>query len=618
MAPRLPALLTLLVLCAPAAAPAQRPLNLNFERRSVAERDRPWGWSLGWSAFAGGPAASFTLDDSVHVVGERSLRIVAADRDSTAPARALMLQLPAGFARGKTLRLTGRLRTRDLTGRALLLLEAWGDRIVTAADTGVLVGGAGEEHWVPVDLAIRVPQDAAIHSVVIMTAVHGAGTAWFDGLELRLGGRSLTELPSESAPATGRQLAWLGTRAEPLREVGMPAAGGADDADLALFGRIVGDARVVGLGESTHGTSEFFQLKHRLLEYLVRRQGFTVFAVETNQLSAERLNAYVQGGPGTAREAMRVMFRVWNTEEMLALVEWMRSYNMERADRPLRFIGYDMQDQQTPADSLESFLRRVEPLYLPRFEGLTREYREQRSYATPQLPEATRARWGRQADTLWRELSARRGEWLAGARGRADTVEIEWAVHAADLWRQAAQFNVALNSPERDSLMAANLDWALLTLYPASRAVVWAHDVHVSHGGDAARSFNGGAQMGAHLKHTYRHDYRAFSLLTQSGQYSATRSFTDHTMLAVEATAAPAGSMEALLASLPRPAASAGIAVDLRVHPGDRDAAWLWQPRPVRSIGFAAFDYGFEITAVMPLEFDGVFLIPATRPSRLL
>ena len=49
--------------------------------------------------------------------------------------------------------------------------------------------------------------------------------------------------------------------------------------DLAAFGKAVGDARIVSLGEATHGTREFFQLKHRLLEYLVAEKGFTVLAM---------------------------------------------------------------------------------------------------------------------------------------------------------------------------------------------------------------------------------------------------------------------------------------------------------------------------------------------------
>lgn len=606
-----------LVLGAPTALPAQRPLNLDFEMPGVSYPDRPWGWTLGWSAFAGGSAATFVLDSTERVQGAHSLRIEMSAADPAAAPQAIMLQLPAAFARGQVLRLAGQMRTTDRPGHAFVLLEAWGDGVMAAADTATLRGGTVGAGWVPFDLSIAVPADSSIHSIVISAGVGAGATAWFDALELRLAGVPLQALPVAPGPPGRAELAWLAARSAPLYAVA-PQVGAQRDDDLALVGRIVGGARVVGLGESTHGTSEFFQVKHRLLEFLVRREGFDVFAIEANQLAVERLNAFVLTGRGTAREAMKVLFRVWNTEEMLALVEWMRAYNAAGPARPIRFIGFDMQDQRTPFDSLQAFVARTDSQFAARVAALGRAYRAERSYATPQVPDSARASWGAQADSLWEEVNRRRAPWLAAATSGSDSVAAEWAVHAADLFRQAARFNVSLSSPDRDSLMAANLAWSLRTLYPRSRAVVWAHDVHVSHGGDSTRSFNGGAQMGAYLRRMYGEGYRAFSLLTASGRYTATRSFTDHQVIAVEAFPAPVGSVEAMLDALPEPAGAIGLVVDLRSEPGDPKAAWLWQPRPLRHVGYAAYDYGFELSAVMPLEFDGIVFIDRSDASRML
>jgi len=76
--------------------------------------------------------------------------------------------------------------------------------------------------------------------------------------------------------------------------------------------------------------------------------------------------------------------------------------------------------------------------------------------------------------------------------------------------------------------------------------------------------------------------------------------------------------VEALLAQIPRPAASLGTVTDLRVDERDPQGRILWRARPIRSIGYSAFDYSFDLRAVMPLEFDGVFLIDTTTPSVLL
>src|SRR5437763_334042 len=53
-------------------------------------------------------------------------------------------------------------------------------------------------------------------------------------------------------------------------------------ADMQPLKKIVGNARIVSLGEATHGTREFFQLKHRMLEFLASEMGFTLFSIEAN------------------------------------------------------------------------------------------------------------------------------------------------------------------------------------------------------------------------------------------------------------------------------------------------------------------------------------------------
>lgn len=593
--------------CAAAPLAAQRPLNLDFERASVSYADRPWGWALGWSAFTGGPAAYFRLDSIERRSGRTSLRITVPD--TGAAPQALMLQVPGGFAHGRVLELEGWVRMPGAGATARVHLEAWGDRVVPAGDTAVRTAAGG---WNRERLRIAVPADSTIHSIVVMVSVEGKGEAWFDGFVLSLDGRPLTELPSAVAAPTPAELRALAPLATPLTTVD---PGAESVADLSAIDQLIAGARIVALGESTHGTREFFQVKDRLLRYLVQHHGYRVFAIEANQLSVERINRYVQGAEGSAREVARAMFAVWNTEEVATLIDWIRGYNAGHSNDPVRFAGYDMQDHRMPIDSLKAFLRGVEPKLVDQVEELTREYRLQSSYATYQVADSVRLRWAVQADTVLALIQRRQGAWLAEGHPAA---AVEWAAQSARLYQQAARFNVALNSPDRDSLMAVNLEWLLRSLVPGAKAVVWAHDVHVSHGGDPVRSFNAGAQMGAHLRRSFGEQYRALSLLTYEGQYTATRSFTDHVMMAVDAFVAPEGSMEEALHRMAHPANSVGWVVDLRTGRGRPGLGWLETARPVRHVGYAAYDYGFDLTAVFPLEFDGIVFIDHTSASRLL
>ena len=100
-------------------------------------------------------------------------------------------------------------------------------------------------------------------------------------------------LSSDTAkPAT--QVEWIRTNAIPLKTV--EAGQGFDD--MMPLKRVIGDARIVGLGEATHGTREFFQLKHRMVEFLATQMGFSIFTIEANMPEAYKLNDYVLHGTG--------------------------------------------------------------------------------------------------------------------------------------------------------------------------------------------------------------------------------------------------------------------------------------------------------------------------------
>jgi erythromycin esterase-like protein len=75
--------------------------------------------------------------------------------------------------------------------------------------------------------------------------------------------------------------------------------------DLMPLKKIIGDARIVALGEATHGTHEFFQMKHRMLEFLVEEMGFNTFAMEDAWPEANLINDYVHTGKGEPAEILR-------------------------------------------------------------------------------------------------------------------------------------------------------------------------------------------------------------------------------------------------------------------------------------------------------------------------
>ncbi|MHC4941235.1 MAG: erythromycin esterase family protein [Planctomycetota bacterium] len=142
---------------------------------------------------------------------------------------------------------------------------------------------------------------------------------------------------------------WLEENAVAFKTV--EAGNGFDD--LAFLKKVIGDARIVSLGETTHGSREIFQMKHRLLEFLATEMGFSIFSIEACMPESYAVNDYVEFGKGDPKQLIRGMyFWTWRTEEVRAMVEWMRSFNAA-GKGPLRFTGFDM---QTPRLAIKNVL----------------------------------------------------------------------------------------------------------------------------------------------------------------------------------------------------------------------------------------------------------------------
>ncbi len=152
---------------------------------------------------------------------------------------------------------------------------------------------------------------------------------------------------------------WLTEHAHPLGSL----TPGAPTQDLKPLGEALHRTRVVGLGESTHGTAEFFRLKHRIVEFLVREEGFTTLALEASQSAGRALDAYVRHGTGDPGHLVgKLGFWTWRTREMVALIEWLRAHNRDLPEeRRVRFVGTDPQRCADSVEAVTAFLRRAAP-----------------------------------------------------------------------------------------------------------------------------------------------------------------------------------------------------------------------------------------------------------------
>lgn len=108
--------------------------------------------------------------------------------------------------------------------------------------------------------------------------------------------------------------------------------------------RKVSSASVVGIGESTHGTHEFFNTKTSIFTELVTNHGFNTFMLEDRHEQCQDINEYIKTGNGNLKELMRNLYSVWRVEELAELIGWMRdNYSIYQVD----FVGFDIdQDKE--------------------------------------------------------------------------------------------------------------------------------------------------------------------------------------------------------------------------------------------------------------------------------
>ena len=135
--------------------------------------------------------------------------------------------------------------------------------------------------------------------------------------------------------------------------------------DMTPLRTVVGSATVVGLGDGTHGTHEFFDIKVRMIDFLVREMGFTSVALEGPFADFNRLNDYVLGGPGDPHTILlhrEIGYWMWASEEIVDLANWMRAYNANRGERPpVQIFGFDVTDEKGAGDLAIAYLNTVDP-----------------------------------------------------------------------------------------------------------------------------------------------------------------------------------------------------------------------------------------------------------------
>lgn len=131
------------------------------------------------------------------------------------------------------------------------------------------------------------------------------------------------------------------------------------------------DVQIVGSGEASHGAAQYHQMKAEVFKALVENNGCHTFIIEGDFGGALKVDRYINGGDGTAEEAVaEIGFAIYRTREMADLVDWMRSYNENvSSEKALHFYGMDVQRFDNNKEYLFSVLNQTCPELSAEYSG---------------------------------------------------------------------------------------------------------------------------------------------------------------------------------------------------------------------------------------------------------
>ena len=325
------------------------------------------------------------------------------------------------------------------------------------------------------------------------------------------------------ADVVGLELAGLiRNSAEPLPDID-------DDRFAAFFDRF-GDARVVLLGEASHGTSEFYRARAQISKRLIAHHGFTIVAVEADWPDAATIDRYVRHRPqreGEQKAFERFPTWMWRNREVDSFIRWLRRHNNGRDYGEMAgFYGLDLYNMSMAMRAVIDFLDERDPelgrLASRRYGCLDPWAENPAAYGRHTLMEGyARCEVGvvemlkdllqKQVDCFAEECD----EWL-DARSNARLVKNAEAYYRVMYHGSAASWNL------RDTHMFETLLHLLDAKGPNSKAIVWAHNSHI---GNAAFTEMGQVRdelnIGQLTKERFGSEARLIGFGTHSGTVAA-------------------------------------------------------------------------------------------------
>jgi protein-L-isoaspartate(D-aspartate) O-methyltransferase len=302
-----------------------------------------------------------------------------------------------------------------------------------------------------------------------------------------------------------------------------------ETADLNPLIERIGSARIVLLGEATHGTSEFYRMRERITRDLIIKKGFRFIAIEADWPDAARVDHYVRHfeyPPSEWTAFARFPTWMWRNTEVRDFVNWLRKHNgtVERGKR-VAFHGLDLYSLYDSIRSVLNYLDEVDPasakIARERYGCLTPWQRDPATYGHAALTGSYPTCESHVIRTLTDLLAKRRayaerdGERFLDAEQNARLVANAERYYRIMYYGSRASWNL------RDSHMFEILENLLAFHGPDSKAVVWAHNSHVGNAAATEMAARGEHNIGQLCRKKFGEQAYLIGFGTHSGTVAA-------------------------------------------------------------------------------------------------
>jgi erythromycin esterase len=281
------------------------------------------------------------------------------------------------------------------------------------------------------------------------------------------------------------------------------------DSDLDPLVERIGKARYVLLGESSHGTSEFYTLRAEITKRLVAEKGFSFIAVEGDWPDCYRVNRYAKGMPNSGKSAYDVLNSfsrwptwMWANREVVDLIEWLRSHNKAVKEKVSK-IGFYGLDVYSLWESLDVVMRYLRKNYPDAMQSAIEAYRcfepygrdvEQYARATAFIPDSCEDEVAEMLVKI-RHETGKEGDGRFKDDGRESYFNAEQnalVAKNAELYYRTMMHGGAASWNVRDHHMMNTLERLMKLHGGESKSIVWAHNTHI---GDARATDMSRAKM---------------------------------------------------------------------------------------------------------------------------